>query len=426
MKREIRYSPLPSQARFHRLDVRFKGFSGPVGSGKSQALCQEAIKLAYINSGRMGLIGAPTYPMLRDATLMSMLAVLDENSIPFELNKAENTLTLEDTGSKILFRSMDDYERLRGTNLAWFGIDELTYTHEEAWIRLEARLRDPEATRLCGYAVWTPKGFDWVYRRFIRGMTDGYACVLARANENRYLLEKVPDFYERLKTSYDEAFYKQEVLGEYLNPKSGLVYHAFDRNVSVQEQKCDERLPLLWALDFNVNPMSSIVAQKDGSEVRVVDEIVLKRASTLDACEEFVKRYPQWAAGVVVYADASAYHMQTAGTSDNDMLKDFFADYGKHRVQYRIPRSNPSVQMRVRLVNGKLKAADGETTLLVDPRCKELIADFDEVSYARDSLDIDKDNDPKRTHLSDALGYMVWQEFGGRGRTNGERGKPIF
>lgn len=425
MRRDIRYSPLPSQRRFHNLDARFKGFSGPVGSGKSQALCHEAIKLAYLNAGRMGLIGAPTYPMLRDATLTSMLAVLEENKIPFDMNKAENTLLLEDTGSKILFRSMDDYERLRGTNLAWFGIDELTYTHEEAWIRLEARLRDPEAMRLCGYGVWTPKGFDWVYRRFIRGTTDGYGCVLARANENRYLLEKVPDFYDRLKTSYDEAFYKQEVLGEYLNPKSGLVYHAFDRNASVQEQSPDPGLPLLWALDFNVNPMSSIVAQRDGCAVRVLDEIVLSRASTLDACEEFVKRYPRWARGLVVYADASAFHMQTAGTNDYNMLRDFFAEQGQHSVQYRIPRANPSVQLRVRAVNGKMKAADGETTLFVSPRCKELIADFDEVSFARDSMDIDKDNDPKRTHLSDALGYLIWQEFGGRGRSNGERSRPI-
>ncbi len=28
---------------------------------------------------------------------------------------------------------------------------------------------------------------------------------------------------------------------------------------------------------------------------------------------------------------------------------------------------------------------------------------------------IDKDRDPKRTHLSDALGYLVWQEFQGEG-----------
>lgn len=41
--------------------ARFKGFSGPIGSGKSQALCQEAIRLSYLNPGRQGLIGAPTY-----------------------------------------------------------------------------------------------------------------------------------------------------------------------------------------------------------------------------------------------------------------------------------------------------------------------------------------------------------------------------
>ena len=28
---------------------------------------------------------------------------------------------------------------------------------------------------------------------------------------------------------------------------------------------------------------------------------------------------------------------------------------------------------------------------------------------------IDKERDPKRTHLSDALGYLVWQEFHGKG-----------
>jgi len=39
-----------------------KGFSGPIGAGKSQALCHEAIRLTYLNPGRPGLIGAPTYP----------------------------------------------------------------------------------------------------------------------------------------------------------------------------------------------------------------------------------------------------------------------------------------------------------------------------------------------------------------------------
>jgi hypothetical protein len=62
---EIDYVPLHSQNKFHASTARFKGFSGPIGSGKSQALCQEAIRLSYLNPGRQGLIGAPTYPACR-------------------------------------------------------------------------------------------------------------------------------------------------------------------------------------------------------------------------------------------------------------------------------------------------------------------------------------------------------------------------
>jgi hypothetical protein len=63
-------------------------------------------------------------------------------------------------GSEIIFRTMENPERLRGPNLAWFALDELTYTHEAAWTRLLDRLRHPHARRLCGCAVWTPKGYD--------------------------------------------------------------------------------------------------------------------------------------------------------------------------------------------------------------------------------------------------------------------------
>src|SRR5260370_38388775 len=122
--------------------------------------------------------------MLRDATLTSFLEVLGANQLPYEFNKAESVLVMKDTRSRIYFRSVDEFERLRGTNLAWFGLDELTYTAEEAWLRLEARLSDPQANRWCGFAVWTPKGFDWVYRRFIRDRVDGYQVVVARPYEN--------------------------------------------------------------------------------------------------------------------------------------------------------------------------------------------------------------------------------------------------
>lgn len=408
--REIEYTPLPSQARFHDSKARFKGFSGPVGSGKSQALCQEAIRLSYLNVGRLGLIGAPTYPMLRDATLSSFMEVLNANDIPFEFNKAESVLSMTETGSRILFRAVDEFERLRGTNLAWFGLDELTYTSEDAWLRLEGRLRDPDAVRLCGFAVWTPKGFDWVYRRFISERVEGYEAILAAPYENHHVLDKIPDYYERLKRSYDERFFEQEALGVYLNVNAGAVYHAFLRERNVRELKLDPALALFWALDFNVDPMSSVIAQKSGEEIRVLDEIVLSRATTLQACEEFYLRFPNHQAPVVVYGDVSGNKMQTTGKSDYAIITEFLLRNGYMNYRMQVPSVNPKVSERVALMNAQLLSAYQEVHLFIDPRCRELVKDMEEVTYKPDTGVIDKEKDSKRTHLSDALGYLVWQE----------------
>src|SRR5579885_3380512 len=319
IKREIAYHPLPSQKKFHESQARFKGFSGPIGSGKSQALCQEAIKLAYINVGRTGLIGAPTYPMLRDATLAALLEILGQNKIPHELNRAENYIAMRDTGSRILLRPVEEFERLRGSNLAWFGLDELTYTSEEAWLRLEGRLRDPKASRLCGFAVWTPKGFDWVYERFIAEPVEGYETVVATPFENRFLLDKVPDFYDRLADSYDQRFYPKEVLGEYMAADGNRVYSCFDRRLHVQPVQYKKGLPLLWALDFNVDPMCSVVVQRDGDEFRVLGEIMLRHATTRMACEEFLKRYGSSQGPVLIYGAAAGQHSQSTGSSDYEI-----------------------------------------------------------------------------------------------------------
>lgn len=423
-RRTVVYRPLPSQEQFHRSPARFKGFSGPVGSGKSQALCQEAIRLAYINAGRTGLLGAPTYPMLREATQATLIEILETNRIPYEHHRAENVLVLKDTGSRILFRPLDDFERLRGTNLAWFGLDELTYTAEEAWLRLEARLRDPQAKQLCGFAVWTPKGFDWVYRRFVAQPVAGYDVILARPFENQYLLDRVPDYYERLKRSYDPRFYEQEVLGKYLNVHEGQVYYGFDRTKNVRTATVRPTEPLLWSLDFNVDPLCSIVAQRQGETLHVVDELVLRRATTPEACQEFCSRWGHHAGGIVVYGDATASHRRTTGRSDLDLIREYFTERGYRRVTYRFAESNPEVRSRVQLVNALLRPTEGAPRLYVDPKCEELIADLEQVSYKPGSMIIDKDTDPRRTHLSDALGYLVWGEC--RPRTKaGERGERL-
>jgi len=94
-------------------------------------------------------------------------------------------------------------------------------------------------------------------------------------------------------------------------------------------------------------------------------------------------------------------------------------------VKYRVPRANPPVRERVGLVNAKLRSAAGDVRLVVHERCRELIKDFEEVTYKADTTVVDKERDRRRTHLSDALGYLVCQECRGLPPV-GERGGRIF
>ena len=382
--------------------------------------------MSYQNEGRTGLIGAPTYPMLRDATMESFYALCEQHALPFSLNKATNILTMKDIRSRILLRSLDEYERIRGTNLAWFGVDEMTYTSEQAWIRLEARLRDPKAKKLRGFGAWTPKGFDWVYRRFRESPVRGYRLIEAKPFENEHLLTQTPDYYDRLKASYGEHVFQQEVLGKYLNLQAGQVYYAFERKKNVGNFKVDANEPLLWSWDFNVHPMCSVVCQQRGEAVHVLDEIVLPTSSTPEVCEEFERRYGGHRAGVRVYGDASGERAHTVtGSSDYHLIRQFFGRRKSLKGELVVGRANPPVRDRVNTVNGRLRNARGERRLFIDKRCRELMKDLEQVCYKPDSGQIDKDRDAGRTHLSDALGYLLWQEFRPLSRVGERSGRIV-
>jgi hypothetical protein len=127
----------------------------------------------------------------------------------------------------------------------------------------------------------------------------------------------------------------------------------------------------------------------------------------------------------VVYGDASGNQRQTTGLSDFQMVRDYFAVHTTTEVRYRIPKANPSVRDRVNLVNRTLLTAAGDINLAVDPKCKELIKDLEQVCFKAETNEIDKTRDRQRTHASDALGYLIWQECK-QGKDAGERNKPLF
>ena len=201
----------------------------------------------------------------------------------------------------------------------------------------------------------------------------------------------------------------------------GVVYTAFSREHNVRKLKRNPGLNLLWALDFNVDPLSSVVVQIEDGVAKVIDEVVLRHSSTEEICGEFVKRYGKHRLPVEVFGDASGYQQRTTGNTDYDIIAEYLKAHTTLQVQYRAARANPSVRERVMLVNRLLRSALGETSVYVNENCEELMKDFEQVAYKEDTFEIDKNRDRMRTHISDALGYLLWEVYhtdGGCGYRN--------
>jgi hypothetical protein len=81
-------------------------------------------------------------------------------------------------------------------------------------------------------------------------------------------------------------------------------------------------------------------------------------------------------------------------------------------------------------VNALLRNQAGHHRLLVDQGCKHLIKDFEQVCWKADPhgnslADLDK-SDSMRTHVSDAVGYLVAREFSMRPQMGERSGPSLF
>jgi hypothetical protein len=156
----------------------------------------------------------------------------------------------------------------------------------------------------------------------------------------------------------------------------------------------------------------------------VIDEITLRNSNTVAATEEFIRRVSAFVEGprpilVKIYGDASGNQRTTkASRTDYELIKEVFRSRSDFAISLEQNRSNPAIKDRVNAVNNMLQSAAGTRRIVIHPRCKELIKDFRQVRWQRDSAgnptgEIDK-SDTDRTHLSDALSYMMVREFGMR------------
>ena len=368
--------------------------------------------------GRLAWYVAPTY---RQAKRVAWKP-LKELTRPYWATKPNETdLRIDLTsGGSIALRGADNPDSLRGNGLDFLVLDEYAQISPEAWTKvLRPSLADRQGRALF---IGTPQGTNHFFDLYTSVQGNSQWSTFQFTTEQGGNVSAAE--LEIAARELDEDTYKQEFQGDFVNLTSGLVYRAFDRHGNLRTLQYEKRLPLFWSLDFNVDPMATVIGQKCNQEVRVLEEMVLKDSNTETACAEFLKRTARWRTFdnnpivVHIYGDATAIgRKSSASRTDWEIVWQFFARHSdRYKVVNRVGSKNPPVKDRVNCVNAKLKNYLGECTLFIDPSCKELIQDFERVHWRADShgnmlADIDK-SDTARTHVSDALGYMVAQEFG--------------
>lgn len=222
---EIRVSD--AQAGFIGSDARYSLFLGGIGAGKTYAGAIRALR--FIRPDSLGLVIAPSFRMLRDATWRTSLDVWRGLGVAEQILRGDELRVVFANGAEALFRSAEDPERLRGPNAAWAWIDEGALCHPDTWPITIGRLRQHGRVGPC-WVTTTPKpanvghgtkGINWTRRVFVTEATDETAIHTAKTAENPFL----PDAYVRsLNSQYTRRLARQELEAEWLVDQPGALW----------------------------------------------------------------------------------------------------------------------------------------------------------------------------------------------------------
>ena len=386
----------------------YLGLIGGFGCGKTKAFCYKTVIMAGLNVGYEGAVAEPTNYLSRTHLIPNLRTVLEEMGVPHEFEKSLGIFHLHfaEGSTKIYVLSGENYERLVGYNLAFFGSDETdTSPHEvakEMWNKAISRVRWGPHRQI--YTTSTPEGYRFLHEFFALNASPDRRAIHASSYDNP-LLDR--EYLEAMKAQYTEAQWRVWALGQFGTLNSSLVYSEFDR----QENHSDlvlANLPRHQALhvgmDFNIDHMAAVVHALDdhGDPVAIEELVELKNVpAMIDALQTRYRGRP-----ILVYPDASGANRNPAGLTTS------ISQLRQAGFKVIVDASNPAVGDRINSMNAMFKSATGQRRYKVNTRfCPFYTSALEQQAWVKGSH-----KDDKRDHVTDAAGYFIWKMFPLKGR----------
>jgi len=338
---------------------------------------------------------APSYRQARQIAWMKLKKKLSELRWVKKFNEADLTCLLKN-GSIISLRGADNPDSLRGVGINYLVIDEAADVSEQSWTEvLRPTLSDTKGKALF---TGTPKGHNWFYDLYQKGKDPAekeWSSHLYTTAEGGWVDE---DEIQQAKNDLSKSVFRQEYEATW-ETYSGLIYSSFDREHSVRHSTITEDDKILYVgIDFNVSPISAIVAVIRNNVIDIVDEIRIFGSDTQELCDEILNRYPN--KKIMAFPDPSCVQRRTSagGKTDLSILQN-------NGFVCKVLKSHMAVRDRINSVNSKLCNANELRTLFISPRCKSTINTFVKQTYKEGTSVPNKTNGID--HLGDAVGYLV-------------------
>lgn len=359
--------------------------------GKSHLLMQELAYHARIPDQRAWAV-YPSYRQGKQILWKPLKKRLVDLNWVKSINETDLTIVLRND-SEISIRSADNYDSMRGVGLNFVALDEAADMElNEVWNEvLRPTLSDTGGRALF---VGTPKGLNYLKDLYDLGATEPEAWASYQFTTlagGRVLESEI----EAARRDLDERTFRQEYMASF-ETYAGLIYYAFDSKNIVPVETAGERETIMIGLDFNIDPLSAVVAVRRGDYLHILDEIVITGANTFDFCEEVRRRYP--GRRIEVYPDASGAQRRTSSTTTDHAI---LANAG---FTVRVGRTNPAVLDRIAAVNSRLCSSTGTRFVVVNNKCRNLIKSLTSQTYKEGTRVPDKNG---FDHMNDAIGYLI-------------------
>jgi PBSX family phage terminase large subunit len=338
-----------------------------------------------IQTPNLGVITAPTYDMLRDATMRSFFEIAGD--LVRDFNKNEYLVTLHN-GSEVIFRTTSNPDRLRGPSISWWFGDEAALCEAITWKIMIGRLRQ-HGRRGYAWLATTPRGRNWVWKTFVQTQAEGRKIFKASSADNVYM---DPEIVAAWRAEYVGDFALQELEGEFI-AFEGLIYPEFRREVHVRAQMPDHFAYVVAGVDWGfANPGVILVIGVDSDDrLWLVEEHYQRQRLVADWTNVAKQVHDTWRP-TRFYCDPS----------EPDNIK-AFRDAGVQAI-----KANNTVTPGLQAVKNRLVVrADKKPRLFVSRAAVNTIAEFESYQWAENRHGMRDEPLKTNDHALDALRYAA-------------------